>query len=348
VDWKEIQMTWNVEEPPRYAQLLTAESHLTEINRDLTEEAIAKGFKLIRSRQVAQQTVIAFVDCISSPRTRPEALQRIRSITADSTRSAVDQQKGAAGHEQGHQPRRNSQSDVQGPGDADLRGRLLSRPAGLGPYLEKRFPEMYGYDPKKPNNCWPRPDTPRAQGKGVVVSVAGAPELVQVMEAVATQLREVGIELELERPTCRGGPTEVRERRANGYLRGGVPSKKAVEPQIALFNAGKGVGHWFEDDTIYGCGKSCYRCPIRRHTLPAAKDRQLQVRELRVIPLSTHIEVVVNPRIINDWPFSGWTAGTSATRFSSVRVSRRSLVSRHRREPAVRALRARATMDDEG
>ena len=60
VDWKELKMTWNVEEPPRFAQLLTGESHLTEINRDLTEEALAKGFKLIRSRQVAQQTVIAF------------------------------------------------------------------------------------------------------------------------------------------------------------------------------------------------------------------------------------------------------------------------------------------------
>src|SRR5207245_5308598 len=38
VDWKEIMMTWNVEEPPRFAQLLTGESHLTEINRDLTDE----------------------------------------------------------------------------------------------------------------------------------------------------------------------------------------------------------------------------------------------------------------------------------------------------------------------
>ena len=60
VDWKEIQMTWNVEEPTRFAQLLAGETHLTEINRDLIEDAIAKGFKLIRSRQVAQQTVIVF------------------------------------------------------------------------------------------------------------------------------------------------------------------------------------------------------------------------------------------------------------------------------------------------
>ena len=63
---------------------------------------------------------------------------------------------------------------------------------------------------------------------------------------------------------------KVRERRANWYIRGGVPSKKAVEPQIALFNAGKGVGHWFEDDTIYGMWEEL---------------------------------------LINDWPFSGWDGG---------------------------------------
>src|SRR5262245_12426396 len=60
VDWKEIQMTWTVDEPARFAQLLTGESHLTEINKDLADDAVAKGHKLIRSRQVAQQVVVAF------------------------------------------------------------------------------------------------------------------------------------------------------------------------------------------------------------------------------------------------------------------------------------------------
>src|SRR5262249_28208536 len=33
--------------------------------------------------------------------------------------------------------------------------------------------------------------------------------------------------------------------------RPGIPSKKAVEAQIAAFNAGKAAPHWYEDDTIY-------------------------------------------------------------------------------------------------
>ena len=72
------------------------------------------------------------------------------------------------------------------------------------------------------------------------------------MESVAVQLREVGIELELEEADVVAAILpKTRDRKANWYLRAGPPSKKAVEPQIALFNAGKGTPHWFEDDTIY-------------------------------------------------------------------------------------------------
>src|SRR5215510_1392759 len=60
VDWKELQMTWTIEEPTRLAQLSAGESQLTEVNKDLVDEAVSKGNKLIRSRQVAQQIQLFF------------------------------------------------------------------------------------------------------------------------------------------------------------------------------------------------------------------------------------------------------------------------------------------------
>ena len=60
VDWKEIQMTWTIEEPTRYAQILAGETHLTEVNKDLVDQAVAKGYKLIRSRGTAQQVEVIF------------------------------------------------------------------------------------------------------------------------------------------------------------------------------------------------------------------------------------------------------------------------------------------------
>src|SRR3989449_558216 len=223
VDWKEIKMTWNVEEPPRYAQLLAGESHLTEINRDLTDDAIAKGFKLIRSRQVAQQTVIAFGGLYFG--------------TEDKTTKRYSEYGG-------------------------ITGRL---------------------DPKVP---WTNKKVRQAMNKAIELELEEA-DLVAVVQP------------------------KVRERRANWYIRGGVPSKKAVEPQIALFNAGKGVGHWFEDDTIYGMWEE-----LLQTSDPKAYDAQLRrignykFENFEVIPLfDVHIEVVVNPKIINDWPFSGWDGG---------------------------------------
>ena len=43
VDWKELQMTWTLEEPTRFAQLLAGETHLTELNKDLVDEAGGQG-----------------------------------------------------------------------------------------------------------------------------------------------------------------------------------------------------------------------------------------------------------------------------------------------------------------
>ncbi len=60
VDWKELQMTWTLEEPTRLAQLSAGETHLTEVNKDLVDGLVAKGHKLIRSRQVAQQIQLFF------------------------------------------------------------------------------------------------------------------------------------------------------------------------------------------------------------------------------------------------------------------------------------------------
>jgi ABC-type transport system substrate-binding protein len=315
VDWKEIKMTWSVEEPSRLAQLLAGESHLTEINRDLTQDALAKGFKLIRSRQVAQQTVIAFGGLYFG--------------TEDKASKRYTEYGGMAGRFDPKVPWTNKKVR-QAMNKAVNRDEILkvmykgrATPTyvagyypdlpGWDPTWEKRFPEMYGYDPKKAKQLLAEAGYPKGfKAKAWLFPFAGAPELIQVMEAVANQLREVGIELELEEADLVAVvQPRVRERRANWYVRGGVPSKKAVEPQIALFNAGKGVGHWFEDDTIYGMWEELLQIAD-----PKAYDAQLRkignykFENFEIIPLfDVHIEVVVNPKIVKDWPFSGWDGG---------------------------------------
>jgi peptide/nickel transport system substrate-binding protein len=315
VDWKEIKMTWSVEEPARFAQLLVGESHLTELNRDLTDDAIAKGFKLIRSRQVAQQTVIAFGGLYFG--TEDKATKRYSEYGGITGRldPKVPWTNKKVRQAMNKAINRDEILKVMYKGRATptyVAGFYPDLP-GWDPTWAKRFPEMYGNDLKKAKQLLAEAGYPTGfKAKAWLFPFAGAPELVQVMEAVATQLREVGIELELEESDLVSVvQPKVRERRANWYIRGGVPSKKAVEPQIALFNAGKGVGHWFEDDTIYGMWEE-----LLQISDPKAYDAQLRrignykFENFEIIPLfDVHIEVVVNPKIIKDWPFSGWDGG---------------------------------------
>jgi len=315
VDWKEIKMTWSVEEPARFAQLLVGETHLTELNRDLTDDATAKGFKLIRSRQVAQQTVIAFGGLYFG--TENKATQRYTEYGGITGRldPKVPWTNKKVRQAMNKAINRDEILKVMYKGRATptyVAGFYPDLP-GWDPTWAKRFPEMYGYDLRKAKQLLAEAGYPSGfKAKAWLFPFAGAPELVQVMEAVATQLREVGIELELEESDLVSVvQPKVRDRRANWYVRGGVPSKKAVEPQISLFNAGKGVGHWFEDDTIYGMWEE-----LLQISDPKAYDAQLRrignykFENFEIIPLfDVHIEVVVNPKIIKDWPFSGWDGG---------------------------------------
>jgi ABC-type transport system substrate-binding protein len=184
---------------------------------------------------------------------------------------------------------------------------------GWDPTWEKRFPEMYGYDPEAAKKLLAEAGYPNGfKAKAWLYPFAGAPELIPLMEAVQTQLLDVGIELELEQADLVANVLpQLRERRANWYLRAGVPSKKAIEPQILLFNAGKGAGHMYEDDTIYGMWEELIQItdPVQRET-QLRKIGNYKFENFEIIPLfDVFIEVLVDPKIVDDWAFPGWDGG---------------------------------------
>jgi len=69
--------------------------------------------------------------------------------------------------------------------------------------------------------------------------------------------------------------------------------------------------HQFETDEIYKMWEE-----LRQLTDPAAVEAQLRkignykFENFEIMPLfDVYIEAVVDPRIIEDWPFSGWDGG---------------------------------------
>jgi peptide/nickel transport system substrate-binding protein len=315
VDWKELQMTWTLQESTRFAQLLAGETHLTEVNKDLTDELVGKGYKLIRSRGTAQQMQINFGGLYfgtEGPQTKrytenggttgkldpkvPWTNVKVRqamnkAINREELLKVVYKGRAAPMYVHGFYP--------------DLEG--------WDPTWEKRFPEMYGYDLAAAKRLLAEAGYPKGfKAKAWLYPFAGAPEMEAVVEAVAIQLREVGIELELdEADWVSAVRPRLNERKAHGYLFAIPPSKKAVEPQIAVFNTGKGVPKIFEGDELYKMWEE-----LLQITDPKARDEQLRkignykFESFETIPLfDVFIEVIVDPKIVADWPFPGWDGG---------------------------------------
>src|SRR5262249_20272487 len=187
VDWQELQMTWTTEEPTRLAQLFAGETHLTELNKDLVEEAVRKGYKLIRSRDTAQQIVLVFGGLYfgtedkqtkrytefggitgkldpSVPWTKKEVRQAInKAINREELRRVLYKGRASYTYVAGYYP---------------------GLP-GWDPTWEKRFPEMYGYDPAVAKRLLAQAGYPRGfTMKAWLFPFAGAPELMPLMEAL--------------------------------------------------------------------------------------------------------------------------------------------------------------------
>ncbi len=312
VDWKELQMTWVLEESTRYAQLLAGETHLTEVNKDLVDQLVGKGYKLVRSRGTAQQIQINFGGLYFG--TEDKATGRYLGTTGTLDKE-VPWTKKEVRQAMNKAINREELLEVLYKNRADLmyvHGYYPDLP-GWDRTWEKRFPELYGYDPDAARRLLKEAGYPNGfKAKAWLFPFAGAPELIPLMESVQIQLLEVGIELELVEADWVGNvrPT-LRDRKAQGVLYAIPPSKKAVEPQIAAFNAGKAIIHQFEDDAIYAMWQELVQ------TADAAKRDNIlrkignyKFENFETIPLfHVFIEVIMDPKIVDDWVFPGWDGG---------------------------------------
>lgn len=314
IDWKELQMTWTLEEPTRFAQLLAGETHLTEVNKDLTDELVAKGFKLIRSRTTAQQVQINFGGLYFGTEDKDTKRYTENGGTNGKLDPKVPWTNVKVRQAMNKAINREELLKVLYKGRATpmyVSGFYPDLP-GWDPSWPKRFEEMYGYDPKAAKRLLAEAGYPNGfKAKGWLFPFAGAPELIPLMEAAQVQLSEVGIEIELEEAdwvaTIR--PT-LRDRKASGYLWALPPSKKAVEAQLVVFNVG-GLPHMYEDDTIYGMWKDLLQITDQQQfDAQLRKIGNHKFEQFETIPLfNVFIEVIADPKVIQDWPFSGWDGG---------------------------------------
>ncbi len=315
VDWKELQMTWTLEEPTRYAQLLAGETQLTELNKDLVDDAVARGYKLVPSRGTAQQIALVFGGLYFGTEDKQTGRYTENGGTTGKLDPALPWTKKEVRQAMNKAINREELLKVLYKDRATpmyVHGYYSDMP-GWDPTWEKRFPEMYGYDPAAAKRLLAQAGFPKGfKAKIAVYPFAGAPELIPLLEAVQVQLREVGIELEPEEADLVAVvQPRMRDRKFSWYMRPTIPSKKAVEAQIAVFNAGKGQPHQFETDELYAMWEQ-----LLQTADPKANEELLRkignykFENFETIPLfDVRIEIVVDPKVVEDWAFSGWDGG---------------------------------------
>src|SRR5919204_6992392 len=143
-------MTWTIEEPTRFAQLLAGESHLTEINKDLVDEAVRKGYKMIASRGTAQQVGLIFGGLYFGTEDKQTKRYTEDGGTTGKLDLSVPWTKKEVRQAMNKAINREELLKVLYKGRANytyVAGYYPDLP-GWDPTWEKRFPEMYGYDPK--------------------------------------------------------------------------------------------------------------------------------------------------------------------------------------------------------
>ena len=297
-DFKEIMLRWPPEDATRQAMLLAGEAHIAFISRDLQEQAVSKGLKIIRSAQPALKTVVVmggmhFNDSAKldpqTPWTKKPVREALnRAVNRDELLKVIFKGGGEPMMVTGYHPT-------------------------LGiwkPQWEGRYKEMYGYNPTRAKQLLTEAGYPNGfKVKLMLAPLSGFPEANDVTEAISLYFQKVGLQTEIV-------PVEfnkLRDLYRGKELQSGMfvfrASMVPTFDRVAIyFYSGKGgVVHVFDHASIderYGKFLESADSTERNRLLGEIGDFILD--EYTVIPLFwIPIEATVNPKVVGEYLFAG-------------------------------------------
>ena len=139
-------MTWVLEEATRLAQFKAGETHLTEVNKDLTDKLIAEGYKMVKSTGPAQQVQINFTGNYYG--TEDESRDKFMGITGKLTDHPFTNQDVRQAINKAIDRETLKEELYKGRvTDAYVHGFYEGLP-GYDPTWADRFEESHGYDPE--------------------------------------------------------------------------------------------------------------------------------------------------------------------------------------------------------
>jgi peptide/nickel transport system substrate-binding protein len=305
-EYKELEFRWVPEGVTRLATLLAEEIHISDVERSLQKDAVAKGMQVLTSQLPAIQHEWLFGGLyFASPDKLDTKVPLVDKRVRQAMNLAINRNAIAQALLGGRvQPMRVHGYHAKL--DSDI------WPGIWNPDWDKRFEELYGYDPAKAKALLAQAGYP--QGFEFTVYLAtlpGLPEMVDIGQAIALDWQAIGLKpklVEVDFP-------RVREQYRSKAIHGAIwPLRHALRAldAVRLFNKAK-------DSTVYA-----YEHPFieaRLETLgktvdPAERSRLLReigdhkFTEFAEIPMFwLFAEATVNPKYIAEYVFPGVITG---------------------------------------
>ena len=305
-EYKELEFRWVPEGVTRLATLLAGEVHISDVERALQGEAVAKGMKVIASKLPAIQHMWNFGGLYFAS---PEKLDLKVPFTKKAVRQAM-----------------NMAINRHAIADKLLGGRVQPlRVMGYHPELdsklwpgiwspdwEQRFEELYGYNPTKAKGLLEQAGYAAGfEFTLYLVTLAGLPEIPEIGQVMAQDFEAIGLKPKLVEIDHSRQREQFRTKTIHGMLFPLAHPLRALDA-VQLLNKSK-------DSTVYA-----YEHPFIEERIAAlsrvvdAGERARLLREIgdhkfnefADIPLFwLFAEATVNPQFIADYEFPGTIVG---------------------------------------
>jgi len=305
-EYKELEFRWVPEGVTRLASLMAGEVHISDVDRALQQDAIAKGMKISTSKLPAMQLQWQFGGMyFASPDKLDPKNPLVKREVRQAMNMAISRQAIAQNLLSGKvQPHR-----VMG-----YHPQLSSAiwPGIWNPDWDTRFEERFGYDPARAKALLAQAGYPQGfEFTLYLYTLPGLPEIIDIGQAMALDFQAVGLKpklVETEFP-------RVRELyRAQTIHRALFPTRHAGQALEVARNVHKSkdsLGHWYDHPFI----------DERLDALTTVVDKAERARLLREIgdhkfnefaeiPLFwLYAEATVNPKYIAEYTFPGIITG---------------------------------------
>jgi peptide/nickel transport system substrate-binding protein len=305
-EYKALEFRWVPEGVTRLASLLAGEVHISDVDRALQKDALARGMQISSSKLPAMQHQWHFGGTyFASPDKLDLQVPFVKREVRQAMNLAVNRHAIAQNLLGGKvQPHR-----VMG-----FHPQLSSAiwPGIWNPEWDKRFEEFFGYDPAKAKALLVQAGYPQGfEFTLYLYTLPGLPEIVDIGQAMALDFEAIGLKpklVELEFPRVR---ELYRTKSIHGALFPSRHAAQALEVSRNVHKSKDSTGYWYEHPSL----------DERLEALTTVVDRAERARLLREIgdhkvhefaeiPLFwLYAEAAVNPKYIAEYTFPGIITG---------------------------------------